>query len=518
MSTQIASSSFLWIIVLALVFILFLNATLRSISPNSNISVGNTHQKSVSSNLKSTIHSSSIGNIIQNVMTSMTKRRRLQEVDADLDLEAENSKGEGLLSALNKRFKKRQQNKEGSNSNSNNKASEKDTSKPAILRCHNQTQCIPPKLQLQRSFNVYYCKHIAYGVRFFYLIREGLLLHPLINLVDSPEAADYLVYLPVSAEWEKSECNKDQYRNKTIVLDEGDWPQLFDPPTPSTGGKFPLYFKRSYVQRSDGMFQRYMGYLEREDVLPLTYTIMEAYVRSDFNLLPARNIDIVCTLRGGPADPARDRIRRWVEEYGKSRELKSFIAGEVNHASRTVVSRQYIDDMHRAKVIVTVNPSGWEGDFRLMEALGSGALVMVDHMYVPRPDPLIHGKHIIYYGMYLYYEYNLSYIFDLISFICISYYLYLDNRNRTELFEQLDRYLKDVNAARRIAVYGYIHSMKHHRAANLIDYVFRSLHVKLMRTGGALGAGGMANYTMTGFDMRNKAIERARALKAARRR
>lgn len=28
---------------------------------------------------------------------------------------------------------------------------------------------------------------------------------------------------------------------------------------------------------------------------------------------------------------------------------------------RTVVSRQYIDDMHRAKVIVTVNPSGWEG-------------------------------------------------------------------------------------------------------------------------------------------------------------
>ena len=88
------------------------------------------------------------------------------------------------------------------------------------------------------------------------------------------------------------------------------------------------------VQRGDGIFQRYMGYLQREDVLPMTYTIMEAYVRSDFNLLPARNIDIVCTLRGGPADPARDRVRRWVEEYGKSRELKSYIAGEVNHASR----------------------------------------------------------------------------------------------------------------------------------------------------------------------------------------
>lgn len=94
------------------------------------------------------------------------------------------------------------------------------------------------------------------------------------------------------------------------------------------------FYRFTDVQRGNGVFQRYMGYLEREDVLPMTYTIMEAYVRTDFNLLPARNIDIVCTLRGGPADPARDRVRRWVEEYGKSRELKSYIAGEVNHASR----------------------------------------------------------------------------------------------------------------------------------------------------------------------------------------
>lgn len=93
-----------------------------------------------------------------------------------------------------------------------------------------------------------------------------------------------------------------------------------------------------------------------------------------------------------------------------------------------------------------------------------------------------------------------------------------DNRNRTELFEQLDRYLKDVSAARRIAVHGYIHSMKYHRAANLIDYVFRTLHVKLMRSGGVHLAGSSANYTMTGYDMRNQAVERARALKASARR
>ncbi len=66
----------------------------------------------------------------------------------------------------------------------------------------------------------------------------------------------------------------------------------------------------------------------------MTYTILEAYVKPDFNLLPNRDIDIVCTLRGGRGDPARDRVRTWVEEYGKSRSLKSYIAGEVNHASR----------------------------------------------------------------------------------------------------------------------------------------------------------------------------------------
>ena len=37
-------------------------------------------------------------------------------------------------------------------------------------------------------------------------------------------------------------------------------------------------------------------------------------------------------------------------------------------------------------------------DFRLMEAMASGALIFVDHMYTPRPHPLIDNKHIVYYG------------------------------------------------------------------------------------------------------------------------
>ena len=85
-----------------------------------------------------------------------------------------------------------------------------------LIKCHNQTRCIQPELQLKRKYDVYYCKHINYGVRFFYLVREGLLLHPLIRLVDNPHKAEVIVYLPVSAEWEKTECNNPVFKNKTV--------------------------------------------------------------------------------------------------------------------------------------------------------------------------------------------------------------------------------------------------------------------------------------------------------------
>lgn len=83
-------------------------------------------------------------------------------------------------------------------------------SKPAkVVNCNKQTQCIVPALQLQKTFNVYYCKRVSHGVRFYYLIREGLTLHPNINLVEKPEDADVIIYLPESANWAKSECSKD---------------------------------------------------------------------------------------------------------------------------------------------------------------------------------------------------------------------------------------------------------------------------------------------------------------------
>ena len=76
----------------------------------------------------------------------------------------------------------------------------------SLIRCANQTQCIHPAFQLENQFKIYLCRHINYGVRFYYLVREGLLLHPNVIMVNHIDQSDFIVYLPGSSEWSKSEC------------------------------------------------------------------------------------------------------------------------------------------------------------------------------------------------------------------------------------------------------------------------------------------------------------------------
>jgi hypothetical protein len=245
---------------------------------------------------------------------------------------------------------------------------------PALLTtCRNHTQCIQPVLQLQKSYDVYYCKHVGHGVRFYYLAKEGLLLHPKIRLVDRPEDADVIIYLPESAPWKKSECAHKDLWHKIVMLDEGDGQHIFEPsllPQEQTLAmskplnEFLLSFKRSYVNRGNGRFLGYMQYAKKSNVFPMTYTIAEAYVRPNFRPFVERDIEVLCTLRGSRFDPSRLRVQQWLEEFAKARGLSNYVIGQINTASRTVVSKQYFEQMYRSQVIVTANPSEWEGDFR----------------------------------------------------------------------------------------------------------------------------------------------------------
>lgn len=51
-----------------------------------------------------------------------------------------------------------------------------------------------------------------------------------------------------------------------------------------------------------------MGYLDDTNVLPMTYTIAEAYVKTAFSMMRERDLEIVCTLRGSKWDPTRLRL------------------------------------------------------------------------------------------------------------------------------------------------------------------------------------------------------------------
>lgn len=131
----------------------------------------------------------------------------------------------------------------------------------SLIRCYNQSGCIMPELQLEKSFKVYLCARTAYGIRFYYLVTEGLLLHPNIHITHDIDEAEVIVYLPTSSPWHKSECGHEKYFSKLVVLDEGDGPQIFNPDNAPKQWNI-LYFKRSYVSRRNGVFHGYMNYLE----------------------------------------------------------------------------------------------------------------------------------------------------------------------------------------------------------------------------------------------------------------
>ena len=328
----------------------------------------------------------------------------------------------------------------------------------ALLRCPNQSKCIVPELQLKVPLKIYYCRHpVRSGVRFYFLMREGLLLHPNVQLLEERDMhlADYVIYLPGSAPWHKTECTNISLAKKMIVLDEFDGPTLFFP-RPSSKEVIEaygsiqwyfMYYKRSFVNRMNG---RFIGFphFRSPDVYPMTYALAEVYTQHKFNF--QREIEILCTLRGSPQMPTRQRVQDWVAEYGKVRNVKNIIGKQVNGASRTSVSKQYFEQMYNSQIIVTVNPAHWEGDFRLWESFATGALVMVDPLFVPHTNPLIDGQHVVYFS----------------------------NDNKTDLFAKLDYYRAHRDEARRIAINGYLHTMKYHRTVNLVDYILRSAHLK----------------------------------------
>ena len=98
----------------------------------------------------------------------------------------------------------------------------------------------------------------------------------------------------------------------------------------------------------------------------------------------------------------------------------------------------YFGTLLRARVIVTAEPSKWGVDFRTLESLMAGALVMVDPLYTPHPFPFADGVHVVYY----------------------------DHTREADLAAKLRHYLAHPVEARRSAVAGHLFALRYHRAVS----------------------------------------------------
>ena len=157
-----------------------------------------------------------------------------------------------------------------------------------------------------------------------------------------------------------------------------------------------IYLKRSFVTKSDGVYTG-TGRRYNRHYYPMAYSVADSYFHAELMGKVPRTIDVLCSNRPTSKQPTRSRVVSWIHTYLEAHPDVRGIAGDVNSGGRREINDGYFGAMRKSKIVVTCNPSHWEGDFRTFEALASGALIFVDEMYVPHPRPFVDGEHVVVY-------------------------------------------------------------------------------------------------------------------------
>jgi hypothetical protein len=306
--------------------------------------------------------------------------------------------------------------------------------------------CISPEIQFRTRSKVHWipADPSKPGWRFHLLVEDGFAKHPFIEPVMDANGADFVLYLPVSTRTPPAFIRDKKEQRQLIVLDEGDGAGYFPAVKQDD---YLAYFKRSWVSKRDGAYTGH-GRRYQRHYYPLAYSIADSYFDAAKMGKMARTIDILCSNRPHERQPTRSRIVSWIHDYLEKHADVKGIAGDVNSGGRREINEVYFNSMRRAKIVVTCNPSHWEGDFRTFEALASGALVFVDEMYTPHPRPFVDGEHVVVY----------------------------DNSDPDAFFEKLDYYLSHPLEAQKLAAAGLRHALRYHRAVSRLDFILRSAH------------------------------------------
>jgi len=176
---------------------------------------------------------------------------------------------------------------------------------------------------------------------------------------------------------------------------------------------------------------------------PLPMAIMDEFIIGG-NI--TRDLVLSCTIRPHAGHPNRPRVLDFIKKINIQGEKQ---IGELNRGSMSRFNapdmREYFRLLKRSRIVVTCNPSQWEGGFRTWEAFANGALVFVDKIYTPMAHPLVDGEHCIIYEA--------------------------SDSGLKKLREQILYFLKNIAHADAIAKAGFDFTMKYHRASNRIDEI-----------------------------------------------
>lgn len=279
------------------------------------------------------------------------------------------------------------------------------------------------------------------GTRESRLIRQGLANNPRVKLVGSVKESDFVFQFYYISRY-KEYYPHDLPPEKTVVIDYHDkvhW--LSHVPCFA-------YFKRSWVKPesieiANGIYIIKAPIPRLPHLHPLTLAIMDEFIiKEDIE----RDFVLSCPLRRKVGNPNRDRVLNLLEGMDIQGNIQ---IGVLNSGSMRAFNdpkmRGYFGLLKRSRIVVTCNPSRWEGDHRTWEAFANGALVFVDRMYTPMTHPLIDGEHCIIYD--------------------------LSDDGLRILQERILYYLDRTDKAERIAKAGHEFTMKYHRASNRIDEI-----------------------------------------------
>jgi hypothetical protein len=146
--------------------------------------------------------------------------------------------------------------------------------------------------------------------------------------------------------------------------------------------------------------------------------------------------------RDKPNSRLRDAVSTMILEWNATSNYTGFagLAGSANLAGRNEAQQDYVQALLSYKIIVVAQKDTWEGHYRLMEALASGALVCTDRMLL-LPEGLQDGVSIVIYD------------------------------NVTDLKNKMEYYLQHDQERIRIAREGWRIAMTQHRSWHIMERV-----------------------------------------------